>query len=286
MEKKISYCILLILVSSISHAQLAIGPKVGFHLNRTVIADKDERGNFENSFAPGYQIGAKLAYILTKRFTFQSEFYYSRKVRKWKILDAELEHKAVYHHIDIPLLLKLNIYKQEDVVSQNQYYLKVGPNFSYWLGGSGTLSGGELETFGDYNYTIEFSENKGEDNVMYIDEANRLQLGFDMGAGALFQVLTNQFINVELSYILGHTFLGERESAQTKLLTFSDNLEASNRQFSISVAYLFGFDLGTKKAKQGPSKSGSKKTKKSKQLNSKQRSKKALKSIRRRKVDF
>ena len=89
MEKKISYGLLFILVSSISYAQLAIGPRVGFHLNRTVIADKDDRGNFENSFVPGYQIGAKLAYILTKRFTFQSEFYYSRKVRKWKILGVK-----------------------------------------------------------------------------------------------------------------------------------------------------------------------------------------------------
>ncbi|MCZ6521041.1 MAG: outer membrane beta-barrel protein [Bacteroidetes bacterium] len=284
--KRISYFLVLIFFPFFSQGQFAIGPRIGFHLNKTVIAEKDERENFENSFKPGYEIGAKMAYILTKRFTFQSEIYYSRKSRKWKILDAELKHEAVYHHLDFPLLLRLNIYKQTEVVSQNQYYLKVGPNFSYWLGGSGTLSGGELETFGDYNYKIVFGENKGEDNIMYIEDANRLQVGFDLGAGALFQIIPNQFINVELSYILGHTFLGERESAQTKLLTFSDNLRASHRLFSISLAYLFGFDLGTQKAKQSSSKSGNKKTKKSKQLNSKQRSKKALKSIKKRKPGF
>jgi len=241
--------ILILSSSGSTKAQLLIGPKIG--AQATVMQYdrfKDYSDSVTTSIVPGFSIGSVVNVAINKPFSLQFEVNYSLKGRAIKgNFDPYVKHKERNHYIEVPALLRFsagNKYKK--------YYINVGPNLSYWLGGSGNITTSALHGSGaqEHPYHISFKGNKNEIGRVYIQEPNRLQIGLDFGAGMQFPANKGRKVMVELRYSEGHSYMGRAYSVMNNIENYSDNLELSGRVLNISCAYVFEHHIhGWKKGK-------------------------------------
>ncbi len=257
MRKNI-FLVLGLLVAFLVEAQMLVGPKVGFLVNSVFPEEKDSLIRYE--LRPGFQLGAALNYEVTKTFSLQAELMYSFKGKK-EIANFYSEvndrvflaaiNTATYHFIDVPVLLRLTFGK-----SPLRYYVNVGPNFGYWLAGHGKLEADELYDVGvpgSMNYWLKFSDDpySGKENQLVVTEANRLQVGLDVGFGFIFQMLPGQVGMVDFRYSFGHTYYSDSETAgnSLELNTYNESFKFSHGVFAASFAYFFEYDLFGKRPK-------------------------------------
>jgi hypothetical protein len=244
------YIILFVLFLSPSvKAQLLIGPKIGGQATLMRYDKyKDYSDSVTTSVIPGFSVGSVVNVMINKPFSLQFEVNYSLKGRSIKgNFDHHLIHKERNHYIEVPALLRFSSGNKF-----RKYYINVGPNLSYWLGGSGNIVTSSLQQSGEsnYPYSISFKENNDEVGKVYIQEPNRLQIGLDFGAGMQFPIKNGKKIMVELRYSEGHSYMGKANSVRNKISDYSDNLEASGRVLNLSCAYVFEHHFhGWKKGK-------------------------------------
>lgn len=240
--------IFLISINTSVFAQIGIGIKAGPQVVGVGFSQSETKSNYDKKLKLGFQIGAVTNFYINDKVTLVMELNYSMKGRNVQIKEANMENNATYHFIDYPVLFRYSKEFQDRTLGKFIGYFNIGPNFSYWLGGNGTLKGGELENIGDseLEYDIEFSSNKNVFGVMYIEEPNRIQVGIDLGVGMIFDLLDDKTITVDFRYSWGHTNYGEIDGAVTKLLTFQDDLRFSNQIFAISAIYMWNINLNSK----------------------------------------
>src|SRR5690606_4507484 len=109
-------------------------------------------------------------------------------------------------YLSVPLLLRTSFRR-----GYTDYYFNVGPNLQYWLGGHGNIMLDELIEPGypqGVKYDISFGEGQTSFEEVYPTKPNRLQLGLDIGGGALLP-MKKQFLMLDLRYTWGHTHLGK-----------------------------------------------------------------------------
>lgn len=266
-----------------SRAQLLIGPRAGLQVVSSIQGENDPNLNFEPKLA--YNVGIRSEFIFNHNISLLTEFYYSKKGKKVDIIDGRLSHDAIYNHLDLPIAVKYT-FRGKDSQPLWEPFIRFGGFLSYWVNGKGTLSGGELETFGDIGYIVDFGENLKKGGRMYIPDANRLQAGFDLGAGVLFTLADNQFLSTELDLNIGHSYLTDIGEAQyNQIISFSDNVQATNLVVALNVAYQFGFDLQKReKAKQESGKGGKQTKVKKQKIKKKKLERKSLQYIKRRNI--
>jgi hypothetical protein len=136
-----------------------------------------------------------------------------------------------------------------------KYFLGIGPNISYWLGGKGKLYNSELEenNLGELSYKINFSKSEDGEQMsdeMRVERPNRLQLGLNLMAGIVFEPWHKQRFMFSVRYELGHTYLAKSDGVFVDTY-FYDPLKSRNQGFRISLAYLV--DLKTEERKKGKS---------------------------------
>jgi len=134
-------------------------------------------------------------------------------------------------------------YKFEELQYQGinyRIFAGIGPNFGYWINGKGEFGSKNGPT---KEYKVAFGPDPINTETMNLVNTNRAQWGIDMGMGAIIEVNGPQKLIVDLRFTLGHTFLGDENSASIPILDFSDNLEANYRIISFSLAYVFEIDF-------------------------------------------
>lgn len=247
--KRIYLIFLILLTSKLAVAQIMVGPKVGFQMATTSFeSNLDYSDSVNSAFKPGFNLGTVLNLEVTKIFSLQFEFNYSLQGRVVKgVFDENLRHKSNHHYLNLPAMLRYS-WKGKKA----KYFVNAGPSLSYWLGGSGKISSSSL-TADDINsmkYRISFGESRDEGGRIFIQEANRLQIGIDFGTGVQLPVKRGQSIMLEARYSLGHSYLGKSNSVQNYIGDYSDNLETSNSVINLSAAYVFNRQLkGWKRGK-------------------------------------
>ena len=237
------YC--LIFNEQAQAQQFNIGPRIGAQYSYLQAENVERKADFEYSGILAYQAGAVLTFGLTPRFSLQTELNYSRKGANIRIIEPGLRNEIRFSHLEWSGMFRLHLDPDEArPVGQPDFYLMFGPNVSYWLGGKGNLSGGELVFFAPIDYSISFNDpNLTIDQLNYI-EPNRLQWGFDFGVGADLKVWKEQHLLLNLRYTLTHSYLSDfADASSIRLLTFEDFTRSANRVISLSVAYTFGVDL-------------------------------------------
>ena len=235
-----------IITSSIS-AQILIGPKVGglyykhnFH-DQTLLRDNA----IEPAYDFGYNAGAVLIYSLSEKFAMQTEILYAVKGKKLTGgIQDQFSHEAIYKYVEVPLLFKYMI-KRKTYTG----YIHGGGNFSYWLSGKGKLKSSELEGLGlesiDYEILFNPSVIDDESNNLNLSEPNRVQVGLDIGVGALFNTFHNKNkILIDLRYQYGHSWLARDNDILVGINEYREDLRSSYVTFSLSAGYLFGLDFG------------------------------------------
>ena len=236
-------------------SQILVGPEIGGNYSWTSFGDKDLKSAYRVTPVFGFHAGGHLAFLVRKRFFLHASLLYATKGR---VLhgkdDALLKNTSRYNYIDMPISYTVDFKGKIGKGKEFKYFVGIGPNVSYWLGGKGTVYNSELKEnkFSEQKYKIVFNKDPATQGLdeMNVQTPNRLQLGLNLVAGAVIEPGLRQRIMFTIRYELGHTYLAKTDGTFTQTY-FQDPLQSRNQGFRISVAYLY--DLKTENRKRGKS---------------------------------
>jgi hypothetical protein len=253
---------LFVIVSGTASAQLLhAGLKAGANISWVRPDESEFRDQVNIAPIPGFNAGAVFSFKMKDRFFLHTEILYSTKGRQTKG-ELGLDEKVVYNYIDLPLTY--NIYFKAHLKMKHirhfRWYTGIGPNFGYWLGGKGTIKHYELTEFdvSELKYKVKFGERPEEDmgktDIVYVKDANRFQLGVNIGGGILLEPINGSKIMLDARFELGHTWLGTPESADYVIpVSYTDNLKTRNMGLRFSLMYLLETNLDKKVRNKGKS---------------------------------
>jgi hypothetical protein len=254
--KKIYFSLTIILLSSWpTFSQLLVGPEVGVNYSWTAFRDDELKERYKIKPVIGFHVGGHIAFRVRKRFFLHASLLYATKGRELKsTMDGLLNSNARYHYIDMPVNYTVDFKGKIGKGKEFKYFLGIGPNISYWLGGKGKFYNSELEeeNLGEIRYSIKFNSTDSDpsENAMTVTKANRLQLGLNVVAGLIIEPWAKQRFMFSVHYELGHSYLAKSNGAFSGVY-YTEPLRASNQGFRISLAYLV--DLKTEERKKGKS---------------------------------
>ena len=219
-------------------AQTFIGLKAG--ANATKISFDSElyknKKFYDTNFKPGFTVGGVFLMENKEKYGFTVAFLY---YVKGKSVDSNADdyetHRANYHYFDLQILFRMKFNQ-----SKFRWFLQLGPELSYWLGGKGkfTVYEQDRDVFTTYEYAINFGDPKSSSDYLNAQGgAHRLQLGLAIGGGFIWELSKGNFLSLDLRYTFGHTFMGDYESASIPGVGLVDNMEHTNNVASVSVVY-------------------------------------------------
>lgn len=246
------FCILLSLPA---YSQLLVGPEIGVNYSWTSFSDDDLKDRFKMKPVVGFHAGGRVAFKVRNRFFLHASLLYATKGRTLTgKMDHALKSSSTYSYIDMPINYTVD-FRSKIKGKEFKYFLGIGPNLSYWLGGKGKFFSSELEENNQdqLSYKIKFGSEDDENQSsgsLSVEKANRLQLGLNFIVGAVFEPAYRQRFMFTLRYELGHSYLAKSDGELAGLY-FEEPLKTRNKGFRISLAYLI--DLKTEERKKGKS---------------------------------
>jgi hypothetical protein len=218
----------------------SIGVKAGGSINWASFGDKDQKDTFGTKPILGYSAGFQIGFPLKNDYEFLAEGAFSRKGRRITYENGIVENRTIYHFLEGTMLLRKNfdIHFAKNV--PGTWFLAIGPEVSYWMGTKGRV----IVAKPGYEYNAVF--NKPADGMlgnMYYNNINRWLWGIVLSAGVKAPLKRNQKIAVELRFVSGHTYLGERHSTTIAILGFQDTQLTNLKSFNLVGTYFFDFNV-------------------------------------------
>lgn len=240
-------------------AQIYVGPMAGGQLSWTKFDEKDYYDSYQIKPVWGYHAGANVSMKVRNRFFLHTSFLYSSKGRKIQgKQDPLLSNTVKYSFVEVPIIYAVDFRAKLGGGKEFKYYLGIGPNISYWLGGKGKLYNSDLEENAEYasqdlSYKIVFGKKTEEvtANEMNVSDPNRFQLGLNVASGMVFEPRPNQRMLLMLRYELGHSFLSRTGNGTFIPTYYEDVLQSRNKGLRLSLSYMI--DLQLEKRKKGKS---------------------------------
>ena len=234
--KYVALTIVLIGSTDKVNSQTFIGLKAGANATRISFDSEKYTSFYKTNFKPGFTVGGIFLMENKEKYGLNVEFLYSMKGKSVDSHANDYEtNRANYHYLDVPVLFRVKF-----APSKLKWFLQLGPEVSYWLGGKGefTVYESDRDVITSYEYTINFGEPKNSSEYLNAQGgANRLQLGLAMGGGFIWELDRGNFIALDLRYTFGHTFMGPYESVSIPNIGLVDNMEHTNNVASISLVY-------------------------------------------------
>lgn len=230
---------LLLFSLSPVYGQLLVGSKVGAHIGKVQF----ERESFKDQYDPGYRVGGNIGAAVTfpvkEPFSLHSELLFTYKGKSVTIPGESITNTGNYFYIEMPIMMRYELWPQKSI------FIGIGPNLSYWLGGSGEID--DLESsVSPSTYQLKFAETGNTDD-MVVTDPHRLQLGLMFGLGKIFKLEGDRRLLVEARYEMGHSFLGTEQGAYLAELEFYDNLASKYQQISLNLGYFLVIHSKSKK---------------------------------------
>ena len=237
-----------------SESQVLVGPTGGMQYSWVGYENKEYKGAYKTKPVLGFNAGAAVSFRVRKRFFLTSSLLYSTKGKLVEgKADALLHHRVTYKYIEVPILYSVDFKARLSSNAQFKYFLGIGPNISYWLGGKGVLYNSD---FAENNvpkteFKIRFNRDPvvGEQNEMIVEKANRVQLGLNLAAGLTVEPLPNQKFMLIGRFEFGHSFFSTAYKGVFKNTFYADELRSRNLGGRISLFYLI--DTKTEDRKKG-----------------------------------
>lgn len=245
--------ILLVFYPSFSFSQkFSLGLKGGITASLTNFADQSDRDIFKTGIKPGFSAAALIAFPMKKEYSFQTELGFAQQGRTYTYKPNGDQWSSTYNFAEASMLLRKNFrLKIKENISTN-WFVDIGPNVNYWLGGTG----GMIPYFGIHqHYTVVFDQTPDQSYTkIFINNENRWLYGLNIGVGASGKIRSDQRILVELRLIWGQTYLGTKTSETiggTPGIQDELSLKCNIKSLNLSIAYIFDRDL--KKSNKGKS---------------------------------
>jgi hypothetical protein len=244
-------------MASQARSQLYVGPTLGTQYSWVTFNDRDR--NHDEKVKPkfGFNGGATVSFRVHKRFFLTTSFLYSTKGKKITgTTDPDLRHNVTYRFIDIPVVYSVDFKAKVGKTGEFKYFLGIGPNLSYWLGGKGSLYNGDLNEHQhpSIDFKIVFNKNEATlpENRMTVNDANRIQLGLNLAGGFSLEPVPDQKFLFVVRYEIGHSFYSDNDGGifYSDIL-YKDKLRSRNQGMRLSLSYML--DLKTDERKKGKS---------------------------------
>jgi hypothetical protein len=241
-----------------------LGVKAGYQFSWVRSDDLDFRANTKISPVSGFNAGLVTSFKIKERYFLHTEYLFSTKGKRITEyvtprgnIDPLLDDKVTYYYIDVPVLYNIQ-FKSKVENKYFKWHAGIGPLFSFWLGGKGTIVSQELieNEFDKIDYKIKFGHRQTTDvTTVYIDEARRLQLGLTFGGGIMLEPPNNRSkFMFDLRFEMGGTWLGDADSADYLAPSdYDDNVKARNMGLRFSIMYLYQADVSKKGLNKGKS---------------------------------
>jgi hypothetical protein len=252
--------VIAIFSSQSCEAQLLIGPTFGGQISWINVDEKGDKDFYDIKPKWGYHAGFGLSFRVRKRFFLTSSFLYSTKGKSVEgtsnaKADNLLKHNVTYKYIDIPIIYSVDFRAKVGPNTEFKYFVGLGPNISYWLGGKGTLyntiySENQIPEL-EFKIAFNKDENEAEENEMTIKDPNRVQLGLNLAAGIVLEPVPFQKFMFVIRYELGHSYLSNEGDGHFPNTTYKDNLRTRVQGVRASLFYMI--DIRTEERKKGKS---------------------------------
>ena len=224
-----------------------VGIKGGPLISWPVFGDPDLKKEFSSLPAPGFNVAGLINFALKNSYSFQGEFGYSQTGRKMSFSSDTWTNTSTYKFLDFSMLLRRSFHLNVGENIPASWYFNIGPNVKYWMSGKGNI----VSLAQSQSYTIVFDgTSMGEYDKLYYNNANRWLFGLDLGVGVNLGTLRGQQVMGELRFMYGHTYLGNKDSANNQsinLLGYNDTLLSNLKVLSFSLAYTLDFYTGQSK---------------------------------------
>lgn len=226
---------ILALITISGFAQTFVGIKAGANATLAKFESDVYEKFYDVNFKPGFTAGGVFLIENKEKYGLYAEFLYSMK---GKSVDSHannyVSNVAKYHYLDFPILFRMKFNQPK-----YDWFLQLGPELSYWLGGKGTMRvyDPNRDQITDYDYTLNFGEPINSSDYMNVQDANRLQVGLALGGGMVWKLENGNYVSLDIRYTFGHTYLGEFESGIIPNIGREDNFEHTNQVASISAVY-------------------------------------------------
>ena len=225
--------VLFLFSLSYSYGQLLVGSKIGVHAGQVQFEGESFKNQYDPNYKIGGNIGAAVTFPVMEPFSLHVEILFTSKGKSVTIPNESLKNIGQYYYIEMPIMMRVVVWPKEAV------FLAIGPNLSYWMGGTGKID--DLESSASFTpYNIHFGQNDSP-NDLQVTHPNRLQLGLLLGLGKTFELKDERKLTLEARYEMGHSFLGTEDGAYIENLDFNDNLESKHQLISFNVAYFWAF---------------------------------------------
>jgi hypothetical protein len=240
-----SLLLCLAMLSSMQlEAQILFGPKLGYQATSIRYATLYDGPDYSEGFRFSTQFGAIYQFAISPKLAFYSELFYARRDKSERTSDSNTLmriHRQKNHMLEMPLMMRLIMPLKKSPRSP-RFYVNAGPQVAYWLAGSSDLS--HLENYGSStvlrrDYDIVFSPAEDR-NVLYAEDANRLQFGLSAGGGLLIPINRKKhLLQIDLRYTYGTTFMGSDLALPFGQSGVEENLAFGHSIIGVSVAYGF-----------------------------------------------
>jgi hypothetical protein len=242
-----------IMISIECSAQLHIGPIAGGNLSWVSFAERDNKDIYKVKPVIGYHAGLHSAFQVRKRFFLHTSLIYSTKgkVIEGKV-DERLKNTVRYNFLEMPIVYTVDFKgKFGKNGKEFKYFMGIGPNVSYWLGGKGDIYNINFEeaNVGEQSYKIKFNKSVDEvaENEMAVEDPTRLQLGLNFQVGMDLEPQPGHRLIVALRYELGHSNFSKTSNGVLANTYYQDLLQSRSQGIRFSVAYLFDTKIDKRK---------------------------------------
>lgn len=218
-------------------AQIYFGVKAGANATQVAYDSEVYKKFYDSNIQPGLTGGIVFLVENKERYGFYTEFLYSLKRKSIVSHANDYEtNNATYHFIDVPVMFRMKFEQKKF-----NWFLQLGPEISYWLGGKGSFEvyQPDRDVVATYDYHIHFGDEQTTSDYMNVEEANRLQIGLAFGGGFIWELNNANYLSLDLRYSFGNTFMGGYESGSIPNIGLVDNFEYTNNVLSVSGVYYF-----------------------------------------------
>lgn len=248
-----------LLCEGAAYAQIHLGPKAGVQFGWVSLDDEADDpddladGDYvKSSPALGVHAGLTAIFQVKERFFLDAELLYTvrQQVIKGR-LDPALKNTMFTHMLELPLTFRMNF----DARLWNlnyQYFLGAGPNVSYWLFSTGKFNSSELEEVDlppvKYRTSFKAYEEGAPADRMYIEDANRIQLGINIVAGFMTQPSKGNAFKFDVRFDYGHSYFARSDYGIIPgVIEYAEPMTARYSSLKVGLTYIFDTNVSERK---------------------------------------
>lgn len=242
----------LFLLKPEGYAQILVGPTLGVEYGGVSFDDEILTDFYSSQPAFSFSGGASVIFKVRERFFLNTELLYTRRhdVINGK-KDFMLRDELTSSFIELPLTYQMHF---ENHIHNLKYnlYVGAGPNIGYWLGSHGQVNNSELFENGrnPIRYQIVYGtlEDESTQDVVYVEDANRVQLGLNLAAGMTFEPQAGSRIITEARFLYGHSRMAQTGyGVIPNLVEYQRPLATRYTALRITVAYVIDTNISERK---------------------------------------